>query len=182
MRGYKLDKSDRPAFNFTVNDQRSAITNYEFKDIKTELPEDKKDIAFLSIGELSYLIKNKKISSVDVTRIYIERIKSLDKHLKSFVTLTEELALEQAERADEEIRKGNYRGILHGIPYGVKDLASFPGYPTTWGAMPLRNQFFNEKAYVIQRLESAGAVLLGKLSSGSLARGDVWFGGKTKKI
>ena len=180
MRGYKLDKSDRPAFNFTVNDQRSAITNYEFKDIKTELPEDKKDIAFLSIGELSYLIKNKKISSVDVTKIYIERIKSLDKQLKSFVTLTEELALEQAERADEEIRKGNYRGILHGIPYGVKDLASFPGYPTTWGAMPLRNQFFNEKAYVIQRLESAGAVLLGKLSSGSLARGDVWFGGKTK--
>ena len=96
------------------------------------------------------------------------------------MTLTEELALEQAQRADEEIRKGNYRGILHGIPYGVKDLASFPGYPTTWGAMPLRNQFFDEKAYVIQRLESAGAVMLGKLSSGSLARGDVWFGGKTK--
>ena len=119
MRGYKLEKSDEPAFNFTVNDQRSTVINYEFKDIKTELPENKKDIAFLSIGELSYLIKNKKISSVDITKIYIERIKSLDKHLKSFVTLTEELALEQAQRADEEIRKGNYRGILHGIPYGV---------------------------------------------------------------
>ena len=180
MREYNLTKDNVPAFNFSVNNMRSKKTKYTFEDIKTKLPSNKKDIPFLSIGELSYLIKNQIISSLELTKIYLERIKLFDKKLNAFITITEKLALKQAENADDEIKKGMYRGVLHGIPYGIKDLASFPNYPTTWGAMPFKNQQFDEKALVIKKLEEAGAVMLGKLSSGSLARGDVWFGGKTK--
>lgn len=148
--------------------------------VQVDLPENQEDIAYLSIPELAYLIKNKKISSRQLTEIYLDRIKKYDPKLLSFITLTEELALAQADMADEEIATGNYRGILHGIPYGVKDLASVPGYPTTWGAEPYREQVVDQKASIIQKLEDHGAVLLGKLVSGSLARGDVWFGGQTK--
>ena len=180
MRKYNLTKDNVPAFNFSVNNMWSKKTKYTFEDIKTKLPSNKKDIPFLSIGELSYLIKNQIISSLELTKIYLERIKLFDNKLNAFITITDKLALKQAEKADEEIKKGMYRGELHGIPYAIKDLASFPNYPTTWGAMPFKNQQFDEKALVIKKLEEAGAVMLGKLSSGSLARGDVWFGGKTK--
>ena len=180
MRGFSLDRNTPPAMKFSLINDPSRKKSYSFDYPKTELPENKSDLAFLTVGELSYLIKEKKISSVDLTKVYIERIKKYDKQLNAFVTLTESLALSQALKADNEISQGMYRGPLHGIPYGIKDLAAYPGYPTTWGAMPFENQTINEKAIVIEKLENAGAVMLGKLSSGSLARGDVWFRGKTK--
>ena len=180
MRGFSLDRNTPPAMKFSLINNPSRKKNYYFDYTKTELPNTKSDLAFLTVGELSYLIKEKKISSVDLTKVYIERIKKYDKQLNAFVTLTESLALSQALKADNEISQGMYRGPLHGIPYGIKDLAAYPGYPTTWGAMPFENQTINEKAIVIEKLENAGAVMLGKLSSGSLARGDVWFRGKTK--
>jgi len=180
MRSYTLENNVSPALKFFIESDKNNNTIYYFDPIQTALPENKEEIAFMTIGELSYLIKNKKITSVELTNIYLERIKKYDDALSAVVTLTDSLALEQAKVADKEIASGKYKGVLHGIPYGIKDLASFPGYPTTWGAQPLKNQYLNEKADVIKKLENAGAVMLGKLSSGSLARGDVWFGGKTK--
>lgn len=146
----------------------------------TELPDDPESIAFMPILELASLIKNRKLSSVQLTEIYLARIKEHDPRLLSFITVTEDLALIQAKKADEEIATGHYRGPLHGIPYGVKDLAAVPGYPTTWGSAPYKEQYLDQTATVVKKLEDAGAVLLGKLVSGALARGDVWFGGKTK--
>jgi Asp-tRNA(Asn)/Glu-tRNA(Gln) amidotransferase A subunit family amidase len=178
MRSYTLENNISPSLKFFVESDNNNI--YYFDPIQTALPKNKEEIAFMTIGELSYLIKNKKITSVELTNIYLDRIKKYDDALSAVVTLTDSLALEQAKIADQEIARGKYKGVLHGIPYGIKDLASFPGYPTTWGAQPLKDQYLNEKAEVIKKLENAGAVMLGKLSSGSLARGDVWFGGKTK--
>lgn len=144
------------------------------------LPEDLQEVAFFTIPQLASLIKYKKITSEALTQLYIDRIKRYDGQLQSVITLTEDLALRQARKADEEIASGNYRGILHGIPYGVKDLMAVEGYPTTWGAAPYQDQVLEGTATVVKKLESQGAVLIAKLVSGSLARGDVWFGGKTK--
>lgn len=145
-----------------------------------ELPSDIQELAFWPVTHLSQLIKNRKISSVELTKMYLERLKKYDPQLKCVITLTEELALKQAERADEEIAAGQYRGPLHGIPWGAKDLLSTKGYKTTWGAMPYKDQIIDEDATVITRLEQAGAVLVAKLTMGALAMGDVWFGGKTR--
>jgi Asp-tRNA(Asn)/Glu-tRNA(Gln) amidotransferase A subunit family amidase len=145
-----------------------------------DIPADLQEVAFYSISQLASLIKHRKITSEALTRLYLDRIKRYDGKLQSVITITEDLALKQARRADEELAAGKYRGILHGIPYGVKDLMAVPGYPTTWGAEPYRNQMLPDTAWVVRRLEELGAVLLGKLVSGELARGDVWFGGKTK--
>jgi len=180
MRAFSLDRNTPPATKFSLINNPSRKKSYSFDYPKTELPKNKSDLPFLTVGELSYLIKERKISSLDLTKSYIERIKKYDKQLNAFVTLTESLALSQALKADNEISQGMYRGPLHGIPYGIKDLAAYPDYPTTWGAMPFKDQIIDEKAVVIEKLEHAGAVMLGKLSSGSLARGDVWFRGKTK--
>lgn len=144
-----------------------------------DLPENRTQLAFFTIPQLASLLQNRKISSVELTRFFIDRIKTHDSKLHSVITLTEDLAMEQARKADEEIREGKIRGILHGIPYGVKDLLAVKGYPTTWGAEPYRNQVIDLTATVVQKLEDQGAVLIAKLVSGSLARGDVWFGGKT---
>ena len=144
------------------------------------MPNDIQDVAFFSILQLASLIKHRKISSEALTRLYLDRIKRYDRQLQSVITLTEDLAIRQAKQADQELAAGTYRGILHGIPYGVKDLMAVPGYPTTWGAAPYADQRIDGTAYVVKRMEEEGAVLLGKLVSGELARGDVWFGGKTK--
>jgi Asp-tRNA(Asn)/Glu-tRNA(Gln) amidotransferase A subunit family amidase len=112
--------------------------------------------------------------------MYLERLKKYGSKLECVITLTEELALQQAKRADAEIAAGKYRGLLHGIPYGAKDLLATKGYPTTWGAAPYKEQVINEDATVIKRLEEAGAVLVAKLTMGALAWGDVWYGGKTR--
>ena len=180
MRGYQLDNDVTPALKYSIPNNLNNNFSYDISSDSLGLPKNKREIAHLQISELAYLIKNKKISSLELTEIYLNRIKKLDKKINAFVTITENLAIEQAKKADKEIKDGNYKGLLHGIPYGIKDLASYPNFPTTWGAMPLKNQVINKKAEVIEMLEKAGAVMLGKLSTGSLARGDVWFKGKTK--
>jgi len=145
-----------------------------------KLPERREDLAWYSIRQLAELLRTRQISSVELTRFFLQRLKKYDPQLHFLVTLTEELALEQARRADREIAEGKYRGLLHGIPYGAKDLFAVKGYPTTWGAMPYREQVLEENATVIRKLEEAGAVLCAKLTLGALAWGDVWFGGKTR--
>ncbi len=147
---------------------------------KTTLPVNKDDLAYYSIGQLAELIKTRKITSVELTNYFLERLKKYNPKLECVITLTEKLALDQALKADEEIDAGNYKGILHGIPYGVKDLLSTKSYKTTWGATPFKEQVIDEDATVIKKLEEAGAVLVAKLTMGALAWGDVWFGGKTK--
>ena len=144
------------------------------------LPANKNDLAFYSILQLASLIKNKKISSVELTRFFINRLKQFGDTLESVITLTEELALQQATAADAELKKGIYRGPLHGIPYGLKDLFAVKGYKTTWGSTPYKDQMIKEDAFVYTRLKNAGAVLCAKLSLGALAYNNKWFGGETK--
>lgn len=144
-----------------------------------ELPQKDEEIAFLSVAKLGVLLKAGKISSTRLTKIYLDRLKKYDT-LRAVVTITETLALQQAAAADAELAEGQYRGPLHGVPYGIKDLFAVPGYPTTWGAEPYEKQVIQETAAVVKKLEEAGAVLVAKLTSGALARGDVWFGGQTK--
>ncbi|WP_431162466.1 amidase [Flagellimonas beolgyonensis] len=145
-----------------------------------EIPERYDDLAFFTIPQLASLIKYKKITSTELTKFFLARLKKYQPTLQCSISITDSLALAQAKRADEEIQNGQYRGILHGIPYGTKDLMAVPGYTTTWGAAPYKDQVIDQTATVIQKLEGAGAVLVAKLVSGALARGDVWFGGKTK--
>ena len=143
-------------------------------------PESDDQLAFLPVTKLASLIRSKKLSSVELTRIYLRRIEKYNPLLNCVVTVTEDLALKQARRADEEIARGNYRGPLHGIPWGAKDLVAVPGYPTTWGAPQYREQRLPQTATVAARLEQAGAVLVAKLTMGALAMGDRWFGGMTR--
>lgn len=144
------------------------------------LPVNKADLAFYSIADLSVLIKTKKISSVALTQFFIDRIKQYADSLQCVISITESIALEQAKAADEEIAAGKYRGPLHGIPYGLKDLFAVKGTKTTWGAAPYKNQLIDEDAYVYNRLKDAGAVLVAKFTLGALAMGDYWYGGRTK--
>jgi Asp-tRNA(Asn)/Glu-tRNA(Gln) amidotransferase A subunit family amidase len=138
------------------------------------------DLAFEPVTTLAALVKARKVSSSDLTKMYLERLKKYSPKLLCVITLTEELALAQAAHADEEIQRGHYRGPLHGIPWGAKDLFSAKGIKTTWGAEPYQNQVFDYNATVVDRLEQAGAVLLAKLSMGALAQGGLWFAGMTK--
>jgi len=145
-----------------------------------QVPTNKKQLAFYSVPELASLIHSEKITSEELTRLYLDRLKKYGDTLKCVITLTEDLAIKQAKKADEEIAAGNYRGPLHGIPYGLKDLLKVEGYKTTWGAAPYKNQELEGSATVYKKLEEAGAVLVAKLSMGALAWGDVWYGGTTK--
>lgn len=144
------------------------------------LPKNKTDLAFYSIPQLASLIKNKKITSVDLTRYFLDRLKKWGDTLESVITLTEDLAVRQARQADDELKKGIYRGPLHGIPYGLKDLFAVKGYKTTWGSTPYKDQTIDEDAYVYTQLRKAGAVLCAKLSLGALAYDNIWFGGFTR--
>jgi len=145
-----------------------------------KMPENIEDLAFYPAVALSQLIRERRITSTQLTRMYLERLKKYGPLLECVITLTEELALQQARRADEEIAAGHYRGPLHGIPWGAKDLLATKGVKTTWGAKPYQGQIIDEDATVVRRLEEAGAVLIAKLTMGALAWGDVWFGGKTR--
>ncbi len=144
------------------------------------LPKNKDDLAFYSILQFASLIKNKKITSVELTQYFINRLKKWGDTLESVITLTEELAMVQAKQADAEIRKGLYKGPLHGIPYGLKDLFAVRGYKTTWGTTPYKDQMLEYDAYIYTKLRDAGAVLCAKLSLGALAFNNKWFGGETK--
>ena len=185
VRSKNLDNSVPPAiifnpiplgFKFPGAEKGLKISGYS----KTVMPADSNELAFYSIGQLAQLIRTKKITSTDLTKFFLERLKKYDPALHCVITLTEELALKQAKKADEEIAAGRYKGLLHGIPFGVKDLLAVKGYKTTWGAAPFKEQSFNYDATVVKKLEAAGAVLIAKLSMGALAWGDVWFGGMTR--
>jgi Asp-tRNA(Asn)/Glu-tRNA(Gln) amidotransferase A subunit family amidase len=143
------------------------------------VPNDPETIAFLPAHRLSALLRDRKLTSTQVTRIYLDRIKRLDPTLLCAVTIMEDQALAEAARADEEIRAGKYRGPLHGIPYGVKDLFSTKGTRTTWGSKDFENRVIDEDAEVVVRLRNAGAVLMAKLSTGLFAQGDQWYRGRT---
>ncbi len=143
------------------------------------LPANDADIAFAPVTQLSRWIEQHKLTSERLTQIYLHRIEQFDSQLRCIITLTRDLALAQAKKADEEIAAGKYRGPLHGIPWGGKDLLDTAGIPTTYGAEPFRNRVPKEDAAVVKRLHAAGAVLLAKLSLGALALNDIWFGGQT---
>ncbi len=140
--------------------------------------EDK--LAFATVRQLAELLRTRKVTSVELTKLYLQRTKRLDPVLHLLITLLDERALSQAVTADREIAAGKYKGPLHGIPWGAKDLLSVKGYPTTWGAGGMEHQQFDVDATVVQRLDAAGAVLISKLTLGALAQGDVWFGGRTR--
>ena len=153
---------------------------FRYSNVQIDMPDDIEDVAFFSIPQLAKLIRTRQVTATALTEMYLSRLKRYDPTLKFVVNLTEELALEQARRADEDIQAGNYRGPLHGIPYGVKDLFSVKGYPTTWGAEPFRDRVIDHDASVVEQLEAAGAVLVAKLSTGTLATGDQWYRGMTR--
>lgn len=144
-----------------------------------KVPENDEDIAFSAVWQLAHWIKTKLITSTRLTEIYLARLKKYDGTLRCVITLTEELAREQARKADAEIAAGKYRGPLHGIPWGAKDLLDTANIHTTYGAAPFRNRIPDKNAAVVDRLENAGAVLVAKLSLGALALNDIWFGGQT---
>jgi Asp-tRNA(Asn)/Glu-tRNA(Gln) amidotransferase A subunit family amidase len=144
------------------------------------VPKNLDDVCFASARELAELVRTKKVSSVALTQMYLERLKRYDPQLHFVVTLTEERALSKAKEADRDLMAGKYRGSLHGLPWGAKDLLAVAGYRTTWGAGGFEEQKFDEDATVVKRLDAAGAVLVAKLSLGALAMDDRWFGGKTR--
>ena len=144
------------------------------------VPSNLEDIAFSSVGELAELVKSRRVTSEQLTTMYLNRLKKYGPKLECVITITEDLAIRQAKAADVEIAAGKYRGPLHGIPFGVKDLLAAKGYKTTWGSVPFKDQVIDEDATVVKRLEDAGAVLIAKLTMGELAWGDVWYGGKTR--
>ncbi len=143
-------------------------------------PHDLEEVAFYPLTGLAQLLRTQEVTSLELTDMYLNRLKRYDETLNCVAALTEELAYEQAKRADSEIQRGLYRGPLHGIPWGAKDLLATKGYKTTWGAMLFKDQRIDLDATIVQRLEAAGAVLIAKLTLGALANGDVWYGGTTK--
>ena len=185
LRKIDLKNSTLPAilFNpipvgFEIPKEQKQIIFSDYSN--TKLPEGINNLAFFAVGELAELIRTKKITSTELTKFFLERLKKYDPELHCVITLTEDRALKQARLMDEEIAEGKYRGMLHGIPFGVKDLLATRDYKTTWGAMPFKDQMIDEDATVIKKLEDAGAVLCAKLTMGALAMGDVWFGGMTR--
>ncbi len=185
LRTVPIDNSTAPALQFnpipsgmTFDKQRKPIKTSKTPNRK--LPADLEELAFWPVTDLAQLIRTRKITSTQLTNMYIGRLKRYDSELHCVVTMTEDLARQQAERADSEIVSGHYRGPLHGIPWGAKDLLATKGYKTTWGATPYKDQVLDYDAAVVKRLDRAGAVLIAKLTLGALAWGDVWFGGKTR--
>ena len=162
----KLDTHSRPMV-------RSKVS-------PVDVPSELEALAFLPVTQLSELVRRRKVTSTQLTKMYLARLKKYDPVLHFVITLTEERALAQAKAVDDEIARGRYRGPLHGIPWGAKDLLAVKGYPTTWGAGGFEHQSFDEDATVVQRLDAAGAVLVAKLTLGALAMGDKWFGGQTR--
>ncbi len=186
MREVSLPNPVRPALRFDPIPPGKEPRHRPQKGIALDLPSSVtlpdalEELAFYSLPELASLIEREKLSPVKLTKLYIKRLKEYDDALNCIVSLTEERALREAKRAEEQIAKGNYRGPLHGIPYGVKDLLAVKGTKTTWGAAPFRDQRIDTTATVVRRLQAAGAILVGKLALGALAMGDVWFEGQTR--
>ena len=187
LRKVDLKNSVPPALSFFAAPPQAADAKIDRQAIQplatkeaAERPINDEDLAFLPVTKLAALLKAKKVTSTELTKIYLARLKKYDPLLKCVVTFTDDLALKQAQRADEEIAAGKYRGPLHGVPWGAKDIIAVPGYKTTWGAGHYQDQSFDVQATVARRLEEAGAVLIAKMTVGALALGDEWFGGMTR--
>ena len=190
IRALEFDNSLLPGLQFVPLASPAALPDprgYEVKTAQalrsdpTSRPESDEDLAFSSIRRLGELLRARKISSAELTKLYLERLRRYDPLLKCVVTYMDELALKQAERADRELRAKHDRGPLHGIPWAVKDILSYPGYPTTWGVGQYRDRVIDVKAAVAERLEQAGAVLVAKLATNTLAGGSVlWYRGITR--
>jgi len=169
-------------WNPVLPGEKDGPASNEFVRSKTDpgpLPKNEEDIAFAPVTQLSLWIEQRKLSSERLTRLYLARLEQFNPKLRCVITLTRELAVAQAQKADREIAAGKYRGPLHGIPWGAKDLLDTAGIPTTYGAEPFRNRIPTTDAVVVKRLNDAGAVLVAKLSLGALALNDIWFGGQT---
>ncbi|MEE2821532.1 MAG: amidase [Acidobacteriota bacterium] len=184
MRKTPLSNGDWPALQFNpalpgmhFSNEKSALQRSNPGQV--DVPANLEEVAFWPVTRLSRLVESRKITSLELTNMYLRRLKRYDPKLECVITLTEDLAMMQAHRADQEIAMGRYRGPLHGIPWGVKDLLATKEYPTTWGAEPYKDQKFDFDATIVERLEGAGAVLVAKLATGALASGDTWFGGRT---
>jgi Asp-tRNA(Asn)/Glu-tRNA(Gln) amidotransferase A subunit family amidase len=177
-----LDTEPAIAFHPAKPRKQLYSSRNKFRFGKTEMPAFKavEDLAFASVPQLAELIRARRISSTELTKMYLARLKRYGPKLLCVITLTEDLALKQAAAADAEIKRGKYRGPLHGIPWGAKDLFATKGIKTTWGAEPYRDQVIDYDATVVERLSEAGAVLVAKLSMGALAQGAKWFGGVTR--
>ena len=184
VRDLHIPNSVPPAVSFRPEGRKpqpgkaTSVQHREMREIKR--PAGDEDVAFMTVAELSQLVKQKKISPVELTNVYLKRLEQYGTKLLNVITPTFDRATEQAKKAEQEIMAGHYRGPLHGIPYGLKDLYAVKGYPTTWGSEPHREQRFEYDCAVYERLTAAGAVLCAKLSMGALAMNDVWFNGRTK--
>ena len=184
LRAADLDNGLAPALRFSVDSApppapvpRSCAISPQPPATR---PDNLEDAAFYPVTRLAELIRTRQVSSLELTDMYLRRLKRYDPVLQCVAAYTEDLARQQAQRADDEIARGLYRGPLHGIPWGAKDLLATRGYPTGWGAMPYKDQVIDMDATIVQRLDEAGAVLIAKLTLGALASGDVWHGGTTK--
>jgi Asp-tRNA(Asn)/Glu-tRNA(Gln) amidotransferase A subunit family amidase len=184
IRKLHLPNSVAPAFVFDPLPPGASVCTERQPPVYSHtiatMPRDLEDVAFYSVPELADLIRRRKVSSLDLTRMYLARLKRYDPLLHFTITLTEDRALAQAREADRDIAAGKYRGPLHGLPWGAKDLLAVKGYRTTWGAGGFEQQMIDEDATVVKRLDTAGAVLVAKLTLGALAMGDWWFGGRTR--
>lgn len=185
LREVKIPNSVPPALHFEPHLPRTPLPVGEShcvpsREAGVRRPAELEEVAFWPVTHLAELIRTRQVTPSELTGMYLERLKRHGPTLECVVTLTEERAWQQARQADEEIASGNYRGPLHGIPWGAKDLLAVGGYPTTWGAPPYRDQVIHDDATVVTRLDEAGAILVAKLTLGSLAQGDVWFGGMTR--
>lgn len=185
IRTVHLDNSVPPAlyFNPLPAGFRLPSDSSELKlrpEVGVKRPRNLEDAAFWPVTRLAGLIREGGVRSQELTEMYLDRLKRYDSILHCVISYTEERALKQAQRADKELKEGYDRGLLHGIPWGVKDLFAVRGTRTTWGAMPYKDQVIDLDATVVQKLDEAGAVLIAKLTLGALAWGDVWYGGKTR--
>ena len=185
IRKVQLDNSVAPALYFNpilpgIKIDRTKRPTRASTPEQVHRPSNLEDAANWPVTQLAELIRTKQVKSVELTEMYLARMKRLNPKLLCAVTITEDLAMRQARQADQEIAAGHYRGALHGIPWRAKDLYAAKGYPTTWGAAPFKNRIINMDATVVTRLADAGAVLIAKLSTGELALDDIWFGGQTK--
>lgn len=185
LREYQIPNSVAPAVVF---DPQLPGREYPTEDLPFRMtrergvhrPADLEQVAFWPVTRLSELIRTRQVTSMELTQMYLGRLREHGPKLEAVITLTEELAMRQARRADEDLANGRYRGPLHGIPWGAKDLLAARGYNTTWGAQPYMDRSLDVDATVVERLEEAGAVLVAKLTLGALAMGDYWFGGRTR--
>ncbi|MEW6212431.1 MAG: amidase [Acidobacteriota bacterium] len=184
LRKIDIPLDTEPAFAFHPLRPRKkfAVKLGRIRASRVEIPKfnSVEDLAFATTTQLSELVRTRRVSPLELTRMYLARLKKYGPRLLCVVTLMEDAAIKQAEQAEREIRRGKYRGPLHGIPWGAKDLFATRGYPTTWGAEPFQNQVIDMDATVVERLREAGAILLAKLSMGALAQGGRWFKGMTR--